>query len=187
MPGTPGDAEVLDEAALPPQPEIDAPEPEPVIEEAKPDTEVILPPPFTGRIMVTLGTGEIVECGVKRLRAREFLALLRVFTTGFGDGIAKITLAGEDADEMQGQILGMMLVAIPEAIEEFLDFMVQVVEPVEGDPKRLRKALVDPDVNMLLDVAEAIAIQEKDDLWALLGKARAALARIKSVYQKKPE
>jgi hypothetical protein len=37
---------------------------------------------------------------------------------------------------------------------------------------------------VLLDVLFVMAEQEKDDLYALVGKARAALAKIQSLYSK---
>lgn len=165
---------------------VDPDDPGPQPDEPKPDAEEILPEagPFTMKLL----DGTEIPCVVKRLRAREFLALLRVLTRGFGDGIAQITLAGDDAEEMQGQIMGMMLVAIPEAVDEFVDFVAKVVEPADGsDAKRLAKSLQNPDVTVLIDVAEFIATQEKDDLAALMGKARAALARIQSLYGGKPK
>lgn len=152
-------------------------------EPEKLDSEEILP--GTTPLGVTVETDKgPVECRVKRLKAREMLALLRVITRGFGGSIASIMIDAEDPDAMQGQILGLMMVAIPESIDEFVDFVQIIVEPADGsDARRLKKALDNPEPEVVMAVAEIIAFQEKDDLVALVGKARAALARIQSLYK----
>jgi hypothetical protein len=127
---------------------------------------------------------EGIPCTVRRLKAKEFFALLRVLTNGMGSGIERVNF-GAGEDEMRGQFLGLFLAAVPNASEEFVDFLKLVVEP--KDSKRqgdLNKAMANPELETVMDVLTVVAEQEAPDLQALLGKAQAALKKIQSVYQK---
>lgn len=127
---------------------------------------------------------EGIPASVRRLKAKEFFALLRVLTNGMGSGIANVNFSGEE-DEVRGQFLGLFLAAVPNASEEFVDFLKIVIEPKDskqaGD---LNKAMANPELETVIDVLTIVAEQEAPDLKALLGKAQAALKKIQSVYQK---
>jgi hypothetical protein len=78
----------------------------------------------------------------------------------------------------------MFMMAIPEAVEEFGQFMFKIVEPV--DPKQavqLARAMDNPEIDTLLDLITTVAEQEAPDFASLVGKAKAALTRIQSVYR----
>lgn len=141
------------------------------------DLEAILPD--EGKLVV-----EGIPAVVKRLKAKEFLQLVRVLTIGLGSGVQNIDLTGGTEDEMQSRLMGLFIVAIPEAIEEFGQFLFSIVDA--QDPKQrneLRKAMEEPEIDTMLDVLTLVAIQERDDLRSLAGKAKAALTRIQSVYR----
>ena len=145
--------------------------------EAKPDLEVILP---VGGIVEVAG----IEARVRRLKSREFLALIRVVTTGMGPAIGKISLTPDDPEALQGELIGLFLVAVPNAIDEFAEFLMSIVEAVKpSEQALLLKEMVNPDADVLLDILTVLAEQEKDDLSMLAGKARAAIARIQTVYR----
>lgn len=121
---------------------------------------------------------------VKRLKAKEFLQLVRVLTIGLGPNVANVDLSSGTEDEVQSRVIALFVMAIPEAIDEFGQFLFSVVDA--KDPKQrgeLVKAMENPDIEVLMDVISLIAIQEKDDLRSLVGKAKAALTRIQSVYR----
>jgi hypothetical protein len=151
-----------------------------------PDVDVIMPQ--TGATVTIDG----IECTVNRLKSREFLALLRVVTTGLGESIAEASreLDLDDEQKLGQQLMGLLVVSIPEAVDEFLTFVRVVVTPTKPGATTvadLAAALDNPDLEVLLDVAEKVVEQEKDDLSALAGKARAAWTRIAALYQpKKP-
>lgn len=143
-----------------------------------PDLEAILPDPTAYEV-------EGIPANVKRLKSREFLALLRVITNGAGAHMGSFDFSG-DSDEVSGKLVGLAIVAIPNAAEEFTDLLQLVVEPKNrSDANALSKALQNPDIDVLLDVITIIAEQEKDDLTELVGKARAALTKIQSLYQRR--
>jgi len=133
------------------------------------DLDLIVPPESS---VVVAGH----ECRVKRLKSREFLALVGIVTRGIGPGLANIRLTGDEAAQ---QLAGLLVLAIPNAVDEFIGFLMKIVEPV--DPTRekdVREALVNPELELLLDLAGVIALQEKDDLQVLVGKAQAIWEKV---------
>lgn len=142
-----------------------------------PDLEVIVP--SEGTFVV-----DGITARVKRLKSKEFLGLIRVLTLGLGPSIGQFDLSGKDEEEVQGKVIAMFIMAIPEAIDEFGEFLFSVVEPVDkSQDGQLHLAMKNPDMDVLLEVITVIAEQEADDFASLVGKAKAALTRIQSVYR----
>lgn len=141
------------------------------------DLEAILP--NEGKLDV-----EGIDCIVRRLKSREFLQLVRVLTTGLGPSISQINLAG-DQEELQGQLIGMILMAIPEAADEFGDFVFSIVEPVNrADKNELREKLQNPELDVLIDVLTIVVVQEAPDFQSLVGKVKAALKLVQGTYRR---
>lgn len=153
-------------AAVPPVPaEVD-----------KPDIEVILATPTDLQV-------EGIPAQVKRLKSREFFALLRVLTNGLGSSIHLFKLDTKNPSALQAEIVAMAVMAIPNAFDDFVDFVQHIVDA--KDPKRtpdLKALLENPEIDVIIDVITVLAEQEKDDIVALGGKAKAALSKIQSVY-----
>lgn len=145
--------------------------------EEKQDLEPIVP---TEKVMDVAGC----KCRVKRLKTREFLSLLQVLTSGLGPALGEVKLDFTDGDTVSRDLSALMLLAVPNAIDEFTVFLRNVVEPVnEQDRAVVATYLLDnPDVEVLLDIFEAVALQEKDDLAVLGGKAQAMWSRLMVVY-----
>lgn len=153
---------------------------EAAVEEQTPDLDVILP--SGGRIEV-----DGIKAEVGRLKSREFLLLMRVLTAGLGEGIRHIRLSPDDEDELESELIALFMLAIPNAIEEFGEFLMAIVEPVESkDDLKLRVAMQNPDPEVLIDIFGIMVEQEKDDLSALLGKGRAWIARLQKTFQPPP-
>lgn len=141
------------------------------------DFDAILPEPE--RVEV-----EGIPVTVRRLKAKEFFALLRVITSGLGSNIGQLSLDG-DEEEMKGQIVGLLIAAVPNAAEEFVDFLHLVIDPIDSKQTgALNRAMDNPELETVIDVLTAVAEQEAGDIAALVGKAGAALKKIQSVYQK---
>ena len=128
-----------------------------------------------------------VDCKVKRLKTREFLGLMRVLTAGLGGALGEVRIDFTDADSVGRDLSALFVLAIPNAVDEMVLFLTQVVVPTDsGQAGRVRKYLDDnPDLDVLLDVFEVIAVQEKDDLSALAGKAQAMWSRLVPLYRAK--
>jgi hypothetical protein len=124
---------------------------------------------------------------VNRLKTRELLALLKILTSGLGTGLGQVRLDFSDSDTVREQLMGLMLLAMPNAVSETVLFLLTVVQPKDpAERKALNVALDNPDPADLLNVFEAVAVQEADDMVGLGGKAQAMWSRIAPLYQKKP-
>lgn len=125
-----------------------------------------------------------VRCRVKRLRTREVLTIVRVLTRGIGPGVQDLDFTGP-RDQVAQELAGALIVAVPESPDEFLQFVSDVVEPIdESNLKPFQEAIRNPELETLLEVAEAVAVQEADNLKSLMGKATAMANRVSGVYRR---
>jgi hypothetical protein len=142
---------------------------------------------------VKLSTG--YEVGLTRLKTRQFFRLLKVLTRGVGPAMIQSLNFSEDSEGFGRNLLAMTLMAIPEAEQQFIEFLQSMCKPVglhEPDGRALNKAereenqelitelveeLNNPDLDDLLDLAEAIVRQEAPDIQAL-GKRVASLLEL---------
>lgn len=109
------------------------------------------------------------EYRVKRIRLIELASFMRVISTGAGPVLMQAGALFDNEEDMTGQITGLVIVALPNAVEEFIDFLNTVLEPV-GEVEDGK--IVNPDPTAVLDVVALMVEQEKDDWQALMGKAR---------------
>lgn len=141
------------------------------------DVDVIVPM-LTERFVI-----EGIDVRVGRLRTREMLSLLGILTKGLGDHIGQLDFDSDDENEFGAKMIGLMLVAIPEAQDEFIDFVQRIVVPVDkSDQTKLYKLLDNPELETLMDVAERVVAQEKGELSQLVGKARAMWTRMENLF-----
>lgn len=126
-------------------------------------------------------------CKIHRLKTREFLELMRILTNGLGPNIGNVRLSFDDPDAIGSEMMALMFMAIPNASQEFAVFLADIVEPVDGEQKGKVAAYLhdNPELDEMLEIFEAVARQEKDDLSALLGKARAMWSRLSDLYTPK--
>ena len=119
---------------------------------------------------------------VKRLKSREFFALLKIITNGLGQNISQFSLSMDDEEEMKSTVVAMAVLAIPNALEEFVDFMREIVAAKHViDQHKVYAALENPEIEDSINVITVIIAQEAGDFVSLVGKAKAAFARIPSV------
>lgn len=138
-------------------------------------------------LTLTLRSG--VQADVQRLKLRQLFKLLRIITRGGADYLPALREAFMETDEDErGEAVGVQLVAItllalPEAENEACEFLRAVVEPhglPEGKDKatravqeqkydELNKELINPDLEDVMTILEAVIATEKHDL-AALGK-----------------
>ena len=144
---------------------------DPVNIEKPVDVEAILPEVFEVEI-------DGIPVTINRLNLREFLALMKIISVGVGANIQTIDFNGEEG-EMTGQMIALLMMAVPEAVEETIQFVKVVVKPVDpADAKQLTAKLQNPEVDVFLDVIAKVIEQEAGELRALLGKATSHFQRI---------
>lgn len=131
---------------------------------------------------VKLESGFAVE--VVRLRTRQLFRLMRILTKGAGPLLAQLNF-GENAEAFGQQLLGILMVAIPEAEQETIVFLQSMCRPAglidkpaaslsKSDTKhnddlfeRFNDELFNPELEDLIAVFEVIVENEAPDLQAL--------------------
>jgi hypothetical protein len=147
-------------------------EPAPQHDEAVEDLGPIIP--LAARLTI-----DGIDVRVKRLRARETLTLARVLAAGIGEGILDMDVDWSDSEEVKANVIGMLLVALPNAVEETFEFFRGVVQPInEADAGRLSELMQNPDVGDLMDLVGTLVDQEGQSLLELVGKARFLAAKV---------
>ena len=79
-------------------------------------------------VIVKLSTG--YEVGIQRLKTRQFFRLLKVLTRGVGPAMVQSGLDfGQDREAFGKNLLAMTLMAIPEAEQQFIEFLQSMCTP----------------------------------------------------------
>lgn len=145
--------------------------------EPEDDLEVILPSPTDLRVAG-------IECQLRRLKAREFFQLMAVLTNGMGPALSQMKLSTDDQEEFAGAMIGAFMVALPNAVDDFILLCDMIVIPkYDEDQGKLKEAMRNPELDDLMHIVDCVIYNEQDDLYQLLGKARAYLGRWKNTVQ----
>lgn len=128
-----------------------------------------------------------VKCRVRRVRTRELMLTARVLTAGLGTGIREMEFEEEGWEQ---DAVAALVMAIPEAHEEFLELLRVLVEPLEkiSDDKvraRFDEEMRNPDVDTSMDVINALVHQEAETFQQLLGKAKTIFKAAQALFRKK--
>ena len=146
-------------------------------------------------VTVKLSTG--YEVAIQRLKTRQFFRLLKVLTRGVGPAVVQSGLDfGKDQEAFGQNLLAMTLMAIPEAEQQFIEFLTSMCSPVglheahgrarlpkqqaednQAAVAEMVEELNNPELEDLLDLAEAIVRQEAPEIQAL-GKRVASLLEL---------
>ncbi len=134
---------------------------------------------------VKLADGTHVQ--IEQLRARQFFKLLRIVTHGSLPMLNDLSFFRMDPDgdagEFAGRLLSVMLLSIPDAEDETIDFLRSMCKPVglierkglnKVDTERnnalwaqLDEVLANPELDDLITLVEAIVKREAADIQAL--------------------
>lgn len=157
-----------------PAPEVSAvPE---VADELREDIDRIDPPPLTE---YKLHNGQWVT--FDRLRTRQFFALLRIVTRPALPALRYFSLdpTRQSMDEFTANLVGLVLVSIPEAEDETIAFLKTMITPRDLANDQLTKDqrtavltdfntyMVNPELDDTVTIVEAIVRREAPDLKAL--------------------
>ncbi len=142
--------------------------------------------------VVKLESGFPVE--VVRLKTRQMFRLLRILTRGAGPAIAQLDFSGDSAEFAQ-KLMGILLVAIPDAEQETVGFLQAMCKPaglVEKKAQHMTKAendqnqslwerfndeLFNPEIEDTISLLEVIIASEAPEMQAL-GKRLASLWKV---------
>lgn len=152
---------------------------------ASSDVDALSPDPDT----ITLESGLTVN--VERLRTRGMFKLLKIVTRGAGPILMQMKLDFDDSEKFVGQLLAVVMMAIPEAEDEAIEFIQYMVTPSDYNEgakskadveknkqafERLSRDLDDPAPSDTVAIISRIIENEAHDIQAL-GKQLAALLK----------
>lgn len=141
---------------------------------------------------ITLSSGSVVR--VERLRTRGMFKLLKIVTRGGGPILMQMDLDFNDTQTFVGQFLAVVMMAIPEAEDEAIEFIQSMAVPAgfkenaksKADQARnqelvaeLLEELDDPTIDDTFSIIETIIKNEAHDIQAL-GKRLAATLKAMS-------
>jgi len=142
--------------------------------------------------LLALESGTSIK--VERLKTRGLMALLKILTRGAAEVLPTLKFDVETStEEFAGQLIGAIVLAIPEAEDETVEFINRMVSPAnlhEGAKltkvqqaenaqldAELRLELVDPEIDDLVTILEQIIKVEAPHIVAL-GKRLALLLQV---------
>lgn len=148
--------------------------------------------------------GADVDILIERLRTRQFFKLLKILTVGAGPMLAELQVSSDSSqEELANNLVALLIVSVPEAEDEVLDFIRSMVAPVDlispektkGDRAanvekytELYQKLENPELEDTLDILIKVIKDESPNMLAL-GKRLAALlpsAAKQTTSSKKP-
>lgn len=147
--------------------------------------------------VITLTSGSVVR--VQRLKTRQLLRLLKIFTAGAADALGSLEFDREDTEGFAQQLLALIVLSIPEAEDETIEFIQALILPArfEENPKTkaakeanqkliddLYNETVNPEIEDLISIFEVVFRAEAEDMIAL-GKRVGAL--VKTVTPSRPK
>ena len=154
-------------------------------------------------VTVKLESGFPVE--VVRLKTRQMFRLLRILTRGAGPAIAQLDFSAEQEDFAQ-KMLGILIMAIPDAEQETVAFLQSMCKPAELVEKksaqltkqenehnqelwdRFNAELFNPEIDDTLSLLEVIIANEAPELQSLGKRLKALWATTrKATGLEKPE
>lgn len=139
-------------------------------------------------VTVKLTSGFPVE--VVRLRTRQMFRLLRILTRGAGPAIAQLDFS-EESGEFGQKLLGILVMAIPDAEQETVAFLQSMAKPASLVDKksqhmtrqdtehnqelwdRFNEELFNPEIDDTLSLLEVIVANEAPEMQALGKKLKA--------------
>lgn len=143
-------------------------EPQPGSSDTATDLEAIFPDPSA---LTVLG----IPVTVRRLQTREIMSGIRILVDQLGTNITQLDLDKGFA-EQRDEIVGMVLVALPDAADEVLKLLASLVEAKDKKQQATLEAIMfNPPPAVTIDVIGVVFEQEHADLTALVGKVRPLL------------
>lgn len=158
-------------------------------------TEIDVLDPVPEQLKLSSGTVVLVE----DLKARQFFKFLRIITHGALPMVSDLSIFKMDSDmdtgEFGARLLSLMILSIPDAEDESVDFIRAMVKPyglIEGGLRGLNKVdkerneelwrrvdadLENPELDDLITIIEAVVKREAADIQAL-GKRLGAMFKM---------
>lgn len=150
---------------------------------------------------ITLASGLEVE--VQALRMRQTMGLLKIVTRGAGPILSELQFSDDmDAGAFAGTLIGAVILAVPEAEDETVDFIKSMVKPAGliSDPRskperevnsdlltRLSVELENPDLDDFVSIIEVVINSEAPHLVALGKRLTGLIAAQRKLTDRTPK
>jgi hypothetical protein len=151
---------------------------------------------------IKLSSGLFVR--IVDLKTRQFFRLLKILTRGAGPLLMEYRLDADlTQEEFVGRLLGLVVLSIPEAEDEAIDFIRSMVQPAglienrslsKQDKERndtlwadVDKELRNPELEDTIDIIETIVKREAKDIQSLGKRLQAMFRLAERTGQTKPE
>lgn len=123
-----------------------------------------------------------IKCRVRHLKTRELFAFLGVFTQSLGTGVSAALndMKDKSPEEVSGDVMGLVLVCAPLAIDPMISLIKTLVEPVDDEQAlELYQQLDNPEIEDMLLIVDTVLENEKDNLASIMGKVRMYMTKWK--------
>ena len=120
-------------------------------------------------IPLTLESG--FEIKIERLKTRALMALLKILTRGAAEVLGTLSFNSESSqEEFTGQLLAAVVLAIPEAEDETVEFIQRMVSPAGIKEGRLSKAEIQENVELEMTLRNELYDPEIGDLITIVSE-----------------
>jgi hypothetical protein len=110
-----------------------------------------------------------IQIDVEKLRTRQLFKFLRILTVGAGPALADLQINSEtNTEELTQQLLAILVISIPEAEDEVIEFLRSMVKPLGLIEPERSKADRDANVAKYQELFEHLDNPEPEDTLALL-------------------
>lgn len=118
---------------------------------------------------LTLESG--LEIKVERLKTRALMSLLKILTRGAAEVLGTIRFGNDTSqEEFTGQLIGAVILAIPEAEDETIEFINRMVSPAGVKDGRLSKADIQRNVELEMRLRDELKDPELEDLVTIISE-----------------
>lgn len=157
----------------------------------------------TTRILPVVGEPIRLEDGtyvkIRPLKLKELFAAFKIITRGSAAVMGSLDFSALDQEDFSNTLIALLVTALPEAPEEFSEFLRISVDPVAPEGKwgsvqeqiaaetHLDKLLEDPEITDAIDIVSAIIYAESRDIQRLGKKVTNAISLFQKVEPKTPK
>lgn len=115
--------------------------------------------------------GADIDVFVEKLRTRQLFKFIKIITTGAGPALADLSIgADSNAEDLTQQLLAILLISIPDAEQESIDFLRSMVKPVGLIEPEKSKTDRQVNVEKYTELFSLLDNPEPEDTIALLVK-----------------
>lgn len=143
---------------------------------------------------IRLEDGTFVK--IRPLKLKELFAAFKIITRGSAAVMGSLDFGALDQEDFSNTLIALLVTALPEAPEEFSEFLRISVDPVAPDGKwkstqeqieaesHLDEILFDPEITDAIDIVSAIIYAESRDIQRLGKKVSNAIQLFQKVEPK---